>query len=75
MNGGGDTVHDLFSLTEVFEKNSENAFSLEDESNGTNRKCSSRTFQRMTMSVYSDNLKLFGQFLCPELGDRSHQFK
>jgi hypothetical protein len=35
------------------------------------RKCSSRDFQWMVMSV-GDNLKIFGQFLCPAFGDRSH---
>jgi hypothetical protein len=59
----------------IFEKNSENAFSprkwLNQKTNGTIRKCSSRAFQRMVMSVCFDNLKFVGQFLCPALGDRS----
>jgi hypothetical protein len=42
------------------------------ENNGTIRKCSSTAFKRMVMSVGFDNLKFFGQFLCPALGDRSH---
>jgi hypothetical protein len=34
--------------------------------NGTMRKCSSRAFQWMVMSVgFDNNLKFFGQFLCP----------
>jgi hypothetical protein len=40
--------------------------------NGAIRKCFSRAFQWMVMSVGFDNLKYFGQFLCPALGDRSH---
>jgi hypothetical protein len=35
--------------------------------NGTIRKCSSRAFQWMVMSVSFDNRKSFGQFLCPAL--------
>jgi hypothetical protein len=42
------------------------------KTNVTTRKCLSRAFQWMFMSLYFDNLKLFGQFLCPALGDRSH---
>jgi hypothetical protein len=45
--------------------------------NGTIRKCSSRAFQWMVMSLCFDNLKFFGQFLwlvSPSLGDQSrHQ--
>jgi hypothetical protein len=36
------------------------------------RKCFPRAFQWIVMSVGFDNLKYFGQFLCPALGDRSH---
>jgi hypothetical protein len=54
-----------------FEKNSENAYSPKncqiDKINGTIRKCSSRAFQWMVMSVRFDNLDLFGQFLCAAL--------
>jgi hypothetical protein len=35
--------------------------------NGAIRKCSSRSFQWLVMSVFFNNLKLFGQFLCPPL--------
>jgi hypothetical protein len=57
-----------------FEKNLKNGFLprkwLNRRTNGTIRKCSSRHFQWMVMSVYFDNLK----FLRPTLGDRSrHQ--
>jgi hypothetical protein len=45
------------------EKNSENAFPENHKSNCTIRKCSSRAFQWMVMSVGFDNLILFGQFL------------
>jgi hypothetical protein len=40
--------------------------------NGIIRKCSSRAFQWMVMSVRFDNLKFFGQFLWLALDDRSH---
>jgi hypothetical protein len=46
---------------------------LNRKTSGTIRKCSSRAFQWMVMSVCSDNLKFFWQFLCPALGD--HQSK
>jgi hypothetical protein len=45
---------------------------LNRKTNGTIRKCCSRAFQWVVMSVYSDNLKFFGQFLCPALGYRNH---
>jgi hypothetical protein len=42
------------------------------KTNGTIRKCSSRAFQWMVMSVGFDNLKYLREFLCPAFDDRSH---
>jgi hypothetical protein len=40
---------------------------MDQSKNGTIRKCFSRAFQRMVMSVGFNNLKFLGQFLCDAL--------
>jgi hypothetical protein len=76
-----NTFHSSLTLQgrRFFEKHSENAFfpwkwlnKKTNASNGTIRKCSSRAFQSMVTSVGVDNLKFWGQFLCPPIGGRSY---